>query len=71
MLTTVQIATTDKHGKPASFYFGSAPSVKAALKIIDGNAPAPVNPHVRRRIETEQGGELRIGQLDAVIAVCA
>ncbi|MGA2163336.1 MAG: hypothetical protein ABSH36_02575 [Solirubrobacteraceae bacterium] len=71
MTTTVDIRTTDQHGRLVLIYHGMAAGIEAALRVVDCNAPAPVNPHVRRRIRRQQGGQLQIGQVNAEIGVYA
>jgi hypothetical protein len=69
--TTVDISSTDEHGKTTVLYHGFAASITAALRVVDRNAPAPVGPRVRQRIHAEHGGQLRIGQVAAEISVYA
>lgn len=69
--TTVDIRNTDEQGRQVLLYHGQTVSITAALRVVDRNAPAPVNQHVRRRIQAEHGGELRIGRISAEIGVYA
>ncbi len=71
MTTTVDIATIDLTGAPVKVLHAERSSIRAALRVIDSHAPAPANPHVRRRLEREQGGRLQIGMLSAEIAIHA
>lgn len=71
MLTTVEISRIDQHGKKALVYRGERFSIPAALRVVDGLAPAPVNRYVRRRIQADLGGQVRIGQVCAEIGVYA
>ena len=69
MTTTVEIRTIDKQGKPVLVYHGQTVSIRAALRVVDRNAPAPVNPGVRQRIQAEHGGQFQIGRVRAEIGV--
>lgn len=69
--TTVEISTIDERGRPVLVYHTSTVSITAALRVVDRNAPAPVNPHVRRRIQAEHGGCFQIGRVNAEIGVYA
>jgi len=71
MTTTVEIRTINEKGKPVLVYHGNTVSIKAALRVVDRNAPAPVGPHVRRRVQAEHGGQFRIGRVSAEIGVYA
>jgi len=71
MTTTVDIATIDPTGAPVKVLHAERSSIRAALRIVDGNAPACVNRHVRERIHRDLGGELQIGMVSAEIAVYA
>ncbi len=72
MLTTiVEIHATDENGESVLVYRGDTPSINAALRVVDRNAPAPVGPCVRRRVRAEHGGRFRIGAISAEIGVYA
>jgi hypothetical protein len=63
MTTTVDISTIDERGKRVPVIHCDAASMTAALRIIDGAAPAPANRHVRRRLRLEHGGVVCIGKV--------
>ncbi len=69
--TTVDIRTADSMGAPVKVLHAERSSIRAALRVVDRNAPAPVNQHVRERIRREHGGHLQIGMVSAEIAVYA
>ena len=71
MLTTVEIHAIDEDGEPVLVYRGHTPSINAALRVVDRNAPAPVGPRVRRRVRAEHGGRFCIGTISAEIGVYA
>jgi hypothetical protein len=67
MTTTVDIITIDQRGKRVPVIQCVAVSMSAALRIIDSAAPAPANPHVRRRLRLEHGGVVCIGRVRAEV----
>lgn len=67
MTTTVDISTIDSRGKRVPIIHCIAESMTAALRIIDSVAPAPANPHVRRRLRYEHGGVVDIGMVRAEV----
>jgi len=67
MTTTVDISTIDARGKRVPVIHCAAASINAALRIIDSAAPAPANPHVRRRLRREHGGVVCIGMVRAEV----
>lgn len=67
MTTTVDISTIDLRGKSVPVLHCTAHSIRGALRIIDGAAPAPANRHVRRRLRAECGGVVRIGMVEAEV----
>jgi len=69
MTTTVDIRTINLKGEPETVFHGATVSIKAALRIIDGSAPACANRHVRRRLYREQGGLVQIGMVSAEVDV--
>jgi hypothetical protein len=69
MTTTVDIRTINLKGEPETVYHGSTTSIKAALRLIDGSAPACVNRYVRRRLHRDQGGLVEIGMVSAKVDV--
>ncbi len=71
MTTTVDIRTINLKGEPETVFHGSTVSIAAALRIIDGSAPACVNRYVRRRLYREQGGLVQIGMVSAEVDVSA
>lgn len=71
MTTTVDIHTINAQGELETVLHCDTVSIKAALRIIDGAAPAPANRHVRRRLYREHGGRVQIGMVSADVAVYA
>jgi hypothetical protein len=71
MTTTVDIRTINLKGEPVTVFHGDTVSITAALRIIDGAAPAPANRHVRRRLHQEHGGRVQIGMVSAEVDVYA
>jgi hypothetical protein len=71
MTATVDISTTDEQGQQVLVYHGDTLSIRAALRVVDRFAPAPVNPYVRHRIQAEHGGKVQIGIVRAEIGVDA
>jgi hypothetical protein len=71
MTATVDIHTTDEKGQQVLVYHGNTLSLRAALRVVDRFAPAPVNPYVRQRIHAEHGGQVHIGMVQADIGVYA
>lgn len=69
MTTTVEISTIDLRGNSVPIIHCTAASMARALRIIDGAAPAPANPHVRRGLRSEHGGIVCIGMIRAEIDV--
>jgi hypothetical protein len=69
MTTTVDIHAIEADGTVTPVIYAGTFSIAAAIRVIDQNAAAPVNPHVRRRIHRERGGVLKIGAMTAEIAV--
>jgi len=69
--TTVEIRRIDEQGKPVLLCHGETVSIRAALRVGDRNAPAPVSPYVRRRVRAEHGGQFQIGRVRAEIGVYA
>ena len=69
MTTTVDISTIDRRGKRVPVIHCTAVSMSGALRIIDSAAPAPANPHVRRRLRREHGGVVCIGMVRAEVEV--
>jgi hypothetical protein len=67
MTTTVDISTIDQRGKRVPVIHCTAVSMSGALRIIDSTAPAPANPHVRRRLRREHGGVVCIGMFRAEV----
>jgi hypothetical protein len=71
MTMTVDIQTINAQGELETVIHCDTVSMKAALRIVDGATPAPVNRHVRRRLYREHGGSVQIGMVRADIAVYA
>ena len=73
-MTTAPTATVDIERLTASgtlrhVYHAATKSIPDALRVIAQHAAAPVNPAVRLRIESEEGGLIQIGQISAAITV--
>ena len=71
-MTTAPTATVDIERLTASgalrhVYHAATKSIPDALRVIAQHAAAPVNPAVRLRIESEEGGLIQIGQISAAI----
>jgi len=67
MTTTVDIRTINLKGEPETVYHGPTASITAALRIIDGSAPACANRHVRSRLYRDHGGLVQIGMVSAEV----
>jgi hypothetical protein len=67
MTTAVDISTIARRGKRVPVIHCTAVSMSGALRIIDSAAPAPANPHVRRRLRREHGGVVCIGMVRAEV----
>jgi hypothetical protein len=71
MTTTVDISTIGHARSGAVDDRHAVPARVAALRIIDSAAPAPANPHVRRRLRYEHGGIVDIGMVRAEVDATA
>jgi hypothetical protein len=71
MTTTVNISTINSRGEQEIVFHGDTVSIKGALRIIDGAAPACVNRYERRRLHRDQGGFVQIGMVRAEVDVSA